>query len=118
MKGAPRLRALSTVILKSVCPSASWQYQNIINNGYYKSLNNNSGLGGDFWVDFGNRKALIGFSGGGGGVDVTFPVGLLEPGLFVQLKVPDKLALRLTILTETTILFSVPWESGQVSWFS
>lgn len=65
-----------------------------------------------FWVDFG--KALIGFSEGK--VDETFPDSLLEPGLFVQLKVPDKLALLLKILT--TILFSVPWESGQISWFS
>lgn len=67
-----------------------------------------------FWVDF--RKALIGFSEGR--VDGTFPDSLLEPELFVQLKVPDKLALLLAILMEATILFSVPWDSGQVSWFS
>lgn len=71
---------------------------------------------GIFGLIFGNRKALIDFSGGR--VDVTFPNSLLEPGPFVQLKVPDKLALLLTVFMEITILLSARWESGQVSCFS
>lgn len=49
---------------------------------------------------------------------MTFPDSLPETRLFDQFKVPDKLASLLTIVMETTILFSIHWESGQVSWFS